>query len=184
MNDDQDILKLLQSGAYHAGFNAIVKRYNRAIYWRVRSVVNQHSDADEVVQLVFIKIWSGLPKFRGDSALFTWIYRIAYNESISFIRAEKKFRDKQAPIESAADRQANTDHDLDRVEHLFYEAIERLPERQREVFLARYYREVKFADMANSMGLSIGAVKASYHHASEKIKGYIRNSSKENEHLN
>lgn len=184
MTDEKDILQLIRSGDYHAGFNAIVKQYSRVIYWRVRGVVNEHNDADEVVQLVFIKIWKGLPKFRGESALFSWIYRIAYNESISFIRSEKKFRDNQTQIEAAASQPADVEHDIERLEHLFHEAIERLPERQREVFLARYYREIKFDDLANSMGLSTGAVKASYHHASEKIKAYIRNSSEKNERLN
>lgn len=180
MIDEKGITKLLAAGDYHAGFNAIVSQYSKAIYWRVRGVVKEHNDADEVVQLVFIKIWKGLPKFRGDSALFSWIYRIAYNESISFIRAEKKFRDHQAPIESASTFSADAHHDLDSIEHLFHEAIESLPERQREVFLVRYYNETKFDDLAQSLELSTGAVKASYHHASEKIKEYIRNHERKN----
>lgn len=176
MIDDKSIKNLLAAGDYHTGFNAIVKLYSQSIYWRVRSVVQEHDDADEVVQMVFIKIWKGLPKFRGDSALFSWIYRIAYNESISFIRSEKKFRDNQTHLDAASAQSADVNHDIEGVEHLFYEAIEHLPDRQREVFLARYYREVKFDELAASLNLSAGAVKASYHHATEKIKAYIRRS--------
>ena len=136
------------------------------------------SDADDVLQNVFIKVWKGLDNFREDAKLYTWLYRIASNESLTFIEQQKKrqivsFEDAQSGM---ADRlKADKDFDPNKLEWKLQLAIQRLPEKQKLVFSLRYYDEMPYEDMSRILETSEGALKASYHHAVKKIEEYILN---------
>jgi RNA polymerase sigma-70 factor (ECF subfamily) len=141
-------------------------------------MVVDHDDAHDVVQNVFIKVWKGLDNFREDAKLYTWLYRIASNESLTFIEQQKKrqivsFEDAQSGL---ADRlKADKDFDPNKLEWKLQLAIQQLPEKQKLVFSLRYYDEMPYEDMSRILETSEGALKASYHHAVKKIEEYILN---------
>ena len=153
-------------------------KYQEKIYWHVRRMVVDHDDAHDVVQNVFIKVWKGLDNFREDAKLYTWLYRIASNESLTFIEQQKKrqivsFEDAQSGL---ADRlKADKDFDPNKLEWKLQMAIQQLPEKQKLVFSLRYYDEMPYEDMSRILETSEGALKASYHHAVKKIEEYILN---------
>jgi RNA polymerase sigma-70 factor (ECF subfamily) len=141
-------------------------------------VVN-HDDADDVLQNLFIKVWKGLENFREDSQLYTWLYRIATNESLSFLEQEKRRSviSMDGDIEnSLGDRiKADTDFDANKLEWRLQLAIQQLPEKQRVVFNLRYYDEMPYQEMSRILDTSEGALKASYHHAAKKIEEFLKN---------
>jgi RNA polymerase sigma factor (sigma-70 family) len=174
---DQELLKLLQSGsnANHA-FTLLIKKYQEKIYYFVRRIVINHEDADDVVQNVFIKIWRNLDTFRADSSLFTWIYRIAVNESISFLKS-KRLRTfiSLDSVEASMIKSLNDDHFFEgsEIEKKLQEAVIRLPDKQRMVFNMRYYEDLTYEQISEIVGTSVGALKASYHFAAKKISEYV-----------
>lgn len=177
--DDKELLELFAcEGERSRAFGLIVERYSRRIYWCVRKLVVSHHDADDIVQDVFLKLWSALPTFRGESGLYTWIYRIAVNQSLSFLRAKKIVFDIQSSVRDFEYTSYNEGFfDPERAEELLQRAINSLPPKQRAVFVLRYYDEMPYAEMAQVMGTSEGALKASYHHAAEKVEAQIKLSS-------
>lgn len=158
-------------------FGMVVNQYGEQLYWQVRRIVLSHDDANDVMQNVFVKAWSNIETFRNDSKLSTWLYRIAVNESLDFMR-----RRKNAPTVSADDADtgvanallADKYFDGDETEAQLQQAISRLPEVQRMVFNMRYYDEMKYSDMSKVLGTSVGALKASYHIAVKKISDYFK----------
>jgi RNA polymerase sigma factor (sigma-70 family) len=177
--DDKELLELFRDPSQRErAYTAIVKKYQEKIYWHVRRMVVDHDDAHDVVQNVFIKVWKGLDNFREDAKLYTWLYRIASNESLTFIEQQKKrqivsFEDAQSGM---ADRlKADKDFDPNKLEWKLQLAIQRLPEKQKLVFSLRYYDEMPYEDMSRILETSEGALKASYHHAVKKIEEYILN---------
>lgn len=173
MLSDNEILQLFkQPGGENRGFEALVRKYKARIYWHVRRMVIDHDDADDVTQNVFIKIWQGLDSFRGDSGLYSWIYRIATNESLTFLKGRK--RRMALSIDDDAQLfdqlQACLSPDCDEVERKLQKAIIELPEKQRLVFNLRYYDEMPYEEMSQVLGTSVGALKASYHLAVKKVE--------------
>ena len=174
--NDKEIIALQRSGEYLKAFNAIVESYTERLYWHVRRFLCSHDDANDLVQDVFIKIWNALPSFKGESQMYTWIYRIATNESLNAIRKHRirSFIEFDSPTERMIKK---IDEDPyfngDALQRELHKAIQRLPEKQKLVFNLRYFDEMKYEDIAEITGTSVGALKASYHHAYNKIKAEL-----------
>ena len=159
-------------------FTAIVKKYQEKLYWHVRRMVVEHEDANDVLQNVFIRVWNGLENFREDSQLYTWLYRIATNESLTFLEQQKKKSSVSlSDVESGLENKVKADKffDANKLEWKLQVAIQQLPEKQRVVFNLRYYDEMPYEEMSRVLETSEGALKASYHHAVKKIEDYILN---------
>ncbi len=177
MADDSDIIRLYRSGAKEEAFNQVVKIYGERLYWHIRRIVIIHEDADDLLQETFVKAWGALDRFRGDSGLYTWLYRIATNEVITFLN--KKKLDTTAALSTepelmAARLRADRNFDGDKLQRLLPQAIASLPPKQRVVFCERYYNETPYEDISKAMGTSTGALKASYHHAYNKVLEYVK----------
>ncbi len=177
--DDKDLLNLFKEpSSKEKAFTLIVKKYQEKLYWHIRRLVVTHDDANDVLQNMFIKVWKGLQNFREDSQLYTWLYRIATNESLSFLDAQKrKSTTSLTDVESDLSNKIKADGNFDpnRLEWKLQLAIQRLPEKQRAVFNLRYYDEMPYEQMSRILETSEGALKASYHHAAKKIENFILN---------
>jgi len=159
-------------------YTAIIKKYQEKLYWLVRRMVVDHDDANDVLQNVFIRVWKGLENFREDSQLYTWLYRIATNESLTFIEQQKKRNSVSlSNEESGLSNKVKADQHFDaqKLEWKLQLAIQQLPEKQRIVFLLRYNDEMPYEEMSKVLETSEGALKASYHHAVKKIEDYMLN---------
>ena len=183
--EDADLLKRFAAEeTRRAAFTDIVKKYQERIYWLIRKLVTDHEDANDIVQNVFIKVWNGLENFRADSQLFTWLYRIATNETITFIN----YRNKKATISFDGSDSDDDDNnyspsnyvkadshqiDGDDLQARLQKAIDSLPEKQKLVFNLRYYDEMPYEQMSEILETSVGALKASYHHAAQKIEKFL-----------
>ena len=157
-------------------FNEIVKDYSERVYWHVRRFVNNHEDADDLVQEIFLKIWTALPSFRGEAQLLTWIWRIATNETLNWIRREKvRAALRFTTIDAEMERRIDSDpfFDGDAADRALSKAVAKLPEKQRQVFILRYYDEMPYEQMSEVLGTSVGALKASYHIAQEKVRAAL-----------
>lgn len=157
-------------------FNMLVRQYQKKVYWHIRRIVIDHDDANDVVQNVFIKVWKALDNFKGDSQLFTWLYRIATNESITFLKQKKSALN--ISFDDVGNYLSNTLQDDgffkgDEIQQKLQKAILTLPEKQRIVFNMKYYDEMKYEQMAEVLDTSVGALKASFHHAVKKIEEYL-----------
>ena len=154
-------------------FNKIVKDYSERLYWHVRRMVGSHEDADDLLQDIFLKIWTALPTFRGEAQLYTWVWRIATNETLNFLRKEKvraMLRFASADELAAQKVEADPYFNGTAAEREVAKAIARLPEKQRQVFIMRWWDELSYEEISAITGTSVGALKASYHIAQEKIK--------------
>jgi RNA polymerase sigma-70 factor (ECF subfamily) len=177
--DDKELLyQFKNADTKESAFTAILKKYQEKLYWHIRRMVVDHDDANDVLQNMFIKVWKGLVNFREDSQLYTWLYRIATNESLTFLEQQKKrnlvsFNDVENGLENKL--KADTNFDANRLEWKLQLAIQKLPEKQRAVFNLRYYDEMPYEEMSRVLDTSEGALKASYHHAAKKIEEFILN---------
>ncbi|GAA4383112.1 RNA polymerase sigma factor [Hymenobacter koreensis] len=175
--EDQEILALFgDPSSRNLAFNQLVRKYQSKVYWHVRKMVVDHDDADDLVQEVFIKVWKHLENFRQDASLYTWIYRIATNECLNFLQSKRrKFFLPINDVSAELAEKLEADENLagDAVELKLQQAILRLPDKQRLVFNLRYYDEMPYEQMAEVTGTSVGALKASYHHAAKKIEQYV-----------
>ena len=176
---DLEILSLIkETSSLDEGFRALMQKYQEKLYWHIRRMVYEHDDANDVIQNTFIKVFKSIKKFEGKSKLYTWLYRIATNEAITFIN--KKKRKKTASIDDDSDNgvsiqlEADPYFDGDKVQLLLQNALSKLPEKQRLVFNMRYYEEMPYRDMAEVLETSVGALKASFHHAVKKVESYLR----------
>lgn len=159
------------------GFNLLVRKYQERVYWLIRRMVINHEDTDDLVQETFIKVWKSLEGFRQESGLFTWIYRIAANETLTFLNRKKRFMTMPVLNYNSKMIRALKDDSYfngNEVEEKLQKAVLGLPDRQRLVFNLRYYDEIPYEDMSQMLGTSTGALKASYHHAVKKIEKEIR----------
>lgn len=175
LSDSELIEMLREPRTRREGFAVLVKQYSEKLYWKVRRIVLSHEDANDVLQNVFIKVWSNLQNFQGKSSLSTWLYRIAINESLDFLR-KQKLADKVSADEdvSVASRLMSDEYfDGDEVQARLQEAVARLPEGQRTVFNLKYFEEMKYSEMSQILNTSEGALKASYHLAVKKITEYL-----------
>ncbi len=172
MMSDEEILRLYRKGDRERAFSELVGSYSERLYWHVRGLVGNHEDTDDLIQDIFVKVWGALEGFRGDSQLFTWMFRIATNESLNFLR--RRSLRATLGLESASSAEQEPDVDGDEAQRLLAKAMLLLPPKQRAVFQLRYFEEMPYEQMAQVMGTSTGALKASYHFAYEKVKDYIK----------
>jgi len=178
--EDKELLDLFrESSTKELAFTAIIKKYQVKLYWHIRKMVISHDDTNDLLQNVFIKVWKGLDNFREDSKLYTWLYRIATNECLTFLEQKKKkgsisLSDEENGLENMV--KADKNFDANKLEWKLQLAIQKLPERQRLVFNLRYYDEMPYEKMSKILETSEGALKASYHHAAKKIEQYILSS--------
>lgn len=179
IQNDQELLELFRNPATkEQGFTGIVKKYQEKLYWHIRRMVVSHDDTDDVLQNMFIKVWKGLENFREDSQLYTWLYRIGTNESLTFLAQQKKRSSVSlSDDENGLSNQLKSDahFDANKLEWKLQLGIQSLPEKQRLVFNLRYYDEMPYEEMSRVLDTSEGALKASYHHAAKKIEEYILN---------
>jgi RNA polymerase sigma factor (sigma-70 family) len=177
--DDKELLLQFHIAATkERAFTAIIKKYQEKLYWHIRRLVVDHDDANDVLQNVFIKVWNGLENFREDSQLYTWLYRIATNEGLTFLEQHKKRSTVSlSDVESGLSNKIRSDtgFDANKLEWRLQIAIQQLPEKQRVVFNLRYYDEMPYQEMSRILDTSEGALKASYHHAARKIEEFIKN---------
>lgn len=157
-------------------FNLLVRQYQKRLYWHIRKILIDHDDTDDVLQNVFIKIWQRLLDFKEESQLYTWMYRIATNESLNFLTQKK--RRAGLPLEDVSAFLANNlESDSyfkgDEIQAKLQKAILTLPDKQRIVFNMKYFDDIKYEDMSTILETSVGALKASYHHAVKKIEEYL-----------
>jgi len=177
--DDSDLLQQFRNEATkERAFTAILKKYQEKLYWHIRRMVVEHEDANDVLQNMFVKAWKGLDNFREDSQLYTWLYRIATNESLTFLEQQKKrsaisMSDEDTGLSNKL--KADTNFDGNKLEWKLQLAVQKLPEKQKAVFNLRYYDEMPYNEMSRVLETSEGALKASYHHAVKKIEDYILN---------
>jgi RNA polymerase sigma factor (sigma-70 family) len=177
--DDKELLLLFrETVTKEKAFTQIIKKYQEKLYWHIRRMVIEHEDANDVLQNMFIKVWKGLDNFREDSQLFTWLYRIATNECLTFIEQQKKRTSVSISNEESglSNRlKADKDFDANKIEWKLQLAMQQLPDKQRTVFNLRYYDEMPYEEMSRVLETSEGALKASYHHAVKKIEDFILN---------
>ncbi len=179
LHDNELLTQFRQPATKEKAFTAIIKKYQEKLYWHIRRMVVTHEDTDDVLQNVFIKVWRNLDNFREDSQLYTWLYRIATNESLTFLENKKRkasisLDNEAAGLENLV--RADEHFDANKLEWKLQLAIQQLPEKQRLVFNLRYYDEMPYEEMSRVLDTSEGALKASYHHAARKIEDYIKNS--------
>lgn len=177
LTEEQLVQQLKDPATRRQAFSLVIHRYQEQIYWQIRKMVFDHEDSSDVLQNTLLKAWQALDSFRGDSKLSTWLYTIARNESLTFLTK------RQAEMDMTLDdpdgyvmdcQEADQYFDGDDAQRLLLEAIAQLPAKQREVFNMRYYDELPYEDISRITGTSVGALKASYHFAVEKISAYVK----------
>ncbi|MBS7564538.1 RNA polymerase sigma factor [Mucilaginibacter sp. Bleaf8] len=174
---DTEILEKFQNErTRNEAFNLLLKKYQQKIYWHVRRMVINHDDADDLVQDIFVKVWKNLPGFRNDAQLYTWMYRIATNECITFLN--KKKQKNNIPLDDVSYELAESLADStyfngDKVQMKLQQALLTLPEKQRLVFNMKYFDDMKYEEISEVLGTSVGALKASFHLAVKKIEAYL-----------
>jgi len=181
--DENDIIqKLKDPSQKRRAFEVVVNQYSRTLYWQIRHIVQVHDDTDDILQNTFLKAWNGIDNFAGDSKLSTWLYRIAYNESITFLKQKRETYSLDATGDDDDEGSVNTyamqlesDEymDGDKTQMLLQQAISQLPAKQKAVFTMKYFNEMKYEEIQAVTGTSVGALKASYHLAVEKITKFF-----------
>jgi len=177
LDDSLIISSFADENKREKAFRALVEKYQQRVYFLIRKMVASHDDADDLTQETFLKVWKNLHKFREDAKLFTWIYRIAANEALQFLRKKKLqnlFSYEKVSRELAAVIDTDPSFSGDEIEKDLHKALQKLPEKQKLVFSMRYFDEMPYKEMSEILGTSEGALKASYHHAVKKIESEIR----------
>ena len=174
-NEEEIIEQLHDTKRCQAAFDKVIEQYSQGLYWQIRRMVFNHDDANDILQNTFLKAWSNIDNFRGNAKLSTWLYKIAINESITFINKERARNEASIDDDSFLLNNIESDQyfDGDEAQVKLQRAINSLPEKQRLVFNMRYYDEMKYEDMSEILGTSVGALKASYHHALKKIEAFF-----------
>jgi len=176
---DQEILaKIKNPESQNFGYNLLIKKYQERIYWHIRKMVIDHDDADDLVQETFIKVYRHIESFRADSQLFTWIYRIATNECLNFLKKKKRrfflpIGDVEHELKQKIDQSPMIEGD--EIQKKLQKALLKLPDKQRLVFNMKYFDEMKYEAIAEITGTSVGSLKANYHHAVKKIEEFVAN---------
>ncbi|NIJ46129.1 RNA polymerase sigma-70 factor (ECF subfamily) [Wenyingzhuangia heitensis] len=178
INEEQLIANLKNSKTASKAFDELVRLYKERLYWHIRKIVINHDDTDDVLQNTFIKVYKNIGGFKEESKLFSWMYRIATNEAITFLN--KNAKKSNVPIEEYQKelRSSLQDDELfdgDTIQIILQKAIAELPHKQQLVFNMKYFDELKYEEMSEILDTSVGALKASYHHAVKKIESYIKN---------
>lgn len=176
---DHELLQLFRlPEEREKAYTNLIRKYQEKLYWHIRRMVIHHEDANDVLQNVLIKVWRGLDQFREDAQLFTWMYRIATNESLTYLEQQKKRATTSMELipgglEDRVEREKG--FDAQKLEWKLQLAIQQLPEKQKIVFNLRYYDELPYEQMSEILETSVGALKASYHHAVKKIEDFMLN---------
>jgi RNA polymerase sigma-70 factor (ECF subfamily) len=177
MSDAILIEKLKDPSQKRMAFHELVTSYQKKLYWHIRKIVLDHDDTDDILQNVFLKAWNSIDTFRGDSLVYTWLYRIATNESLTFLSQKKKkkgfwaYSDQDYLLDKLS---ADEYFDGDEIQRKLMEAVVKLPEKQRLVFNMKYFDGMKYDDISEILQVTTGALKASYHHAVKKIEDYLK----------
>ena len=178
LNEDQIVALIQTKEGFEAGFRNLVNKYQERLYWHIRRMVNNHEDANDIIQNTLIRVYRSIDRFQGKSSLYTWLYRIATNETLTFINKNKK----KATV--CLDNEINNHQlnlksddyfDGDFIQLNLQKAINLLPERQKLVFNMRYYDDMRYQEISDILETSVGGLKASYHHAVKKIEKYLKN---------
>lgn len=180
--DEENIIERLRGETTkRQAFSEVVNHYSRTLYWQVRHIVANHEDADDVVQNTFLKAWRSIDSFEGGARLSTWLYRIAYNESMTLLSQRRETLSIDEGTDDEEDgggcaMQLESDEyvDGDKAQMILQEAMAQLPAKQKAVFTMKYFNDMKYEDISEVTGTTIGALKASYHLAVEKITKYVR----------
>ncbi|MFZ4863192.1 RNA polymerase sigma factor [Sphingobacterium sp. Mn56C] len=177
MEDAQIIAMFAAESSREEAFGHLLKKYQQKIYWHVRRMVIDHDDADDVTQDIFVKVWRNLDKFREDSQLYTWLYRIATNECITFLNKKKQKYNVSLDDDStsylAETLASGTYFNGDKAQMKLQQALLTLPEKQKLVFNMKYFEDMKYDEISEILGTSVGALKASYHLAVKKIENFF-----------
>ena len=179
MSEDKEIIEIYrQEGREEYAFNLLVRKYSERLYWHIRKLTCSHDDANDLLQTTLVKIWQNLPTFREESKLYTWLYRIATNETLTFLKKKRlvsylSLSDYDSILENKL--QSDKFFNGDKLQLALHRAILKLPDKQRAVFNLRYFQQMKYEDISEIMNTSVGALKASYHHAYQKIKTQLEN---------
>ncbi|MEQ9262747.1 MAG: RNA polymerase sigma factor [Owenweeksia sp.] len=175
MKEEEKLILLIRSEKTRLkGYEGIIDAYQERLYWHIRGMVGSHDNTNDILQNTLIKVWKGLAGFRGESRIYTWLYRIATNEALSFIQKEKN-RFGASGEESPFIQQLDNDpyFDGDEAVRLLWKAIDQLPGKQKEVFKLKYFEDMKYEEISEALNTSVGALKASYHHAVQKIRRFL-----------
>lgn len=179
--EDAQILLLLRDKQTHeAGFRLMMKLYQERMYWHIRKFVFDHDDANDIIQNTFIKAFRGIHGFRADAKIYTWLYKIATNEAISFLKKKRKHQTDSLDgdgLDLGNKLQSDVYFDGDHAQEVLQKAIAILPDKQRLVFNMRYYDALPYDDISDILGTSVGGLKASYHHAVKKIEQFVKETS-------
>lgn len=179
MIEEIELVKQLQNkGNKDKAFKELVAQYKKRLYWHIRNIVKSHEDADDVLQNTFIKVYRSIDKFKGDSKLFSWLYRIATNEAITLLNKNaKRLQISSEEVQQIAINNLQSDvyFEGSAIQIKLQKAIAMLPEKQRMVFNMKYFQELKYSEMSHILETSEGALKASYHIAAKKIESYLTN---------
>lgn len=175
---EQELIALLKNkNTLNIAFKELVSTYKERLYWHIRKIVINHNDADDVLQNTFIKVFKNISSFKEDSKLYSWMYRIATNEAITFInqRAKKNNSTTEEVQQTILSNLASDDYfDGDAAQLILQKAIATLPQKQQIVFNMKYFDNIKYQEMSEILDTSVGALKASYHHAVKKIELFIK----------
>ncbi len=172
------IAQLRDSKTQEAAFRELIKLYKERLYWHIRKIVILHEDADDVLQNTFVKVFRNIGNFKEESKLYSWMYRIATNESITFLSQKTKLKNvdlESLQHELSENLESDVYFDGDEIQLQLQKALATLPQKQLIVFNMRYFDEIKYEDMAEILDTSVGALKASYHHAKKKIEAFLTN---------
>ena len=175
-NEKETIALLQDPTRQREAFERIVRTYSEQLYWQIRRLVITHEDTNDILQNTFIKAWTNIDYFRGDARMSTWLYRIALNESLTFLnkqRANSQIYIDDTETDLLRNLESDPYFDGDDTQKIFLKAIHSLPEKQQIVFNLKYFKEMKYEDISEILGTSIGALKASYHHAVKKIEAFL-----------
>jgi len=177
-NDKQIIDWILNPNERDRGFRGLVKSYSKRIYWHVRKMVIIHEDADDLVQEIFVKIWQNLDKFRGDSKLYTWIYRITTNETLTFLQRKRRqltesIDDNSFLLDSVNQSIQQGDMSGTDIELLLQKALLNLTDKQRQIFQMKYFEHLTFEEISEITGTTVGGLKATYHTAMKKVEEFV-----------
>ncbi len=178
MQEEKDFInELLEPKTQNSAFEKLLRDYQKPLYNHIRNIVINHDDTDDVLQNTFIKVFKNLKKFKGESKLYSWMYRIATNEAITFINNKVKLNDTSSEamqINIIKNLESDVYFDGNDIQIKLQKAIALLPEKQQLVFKMKYFEEIKYENMSEILGTSVGALKASYHHAVKKIEEFMK----------
>ncbi len=177
-NDQNLIIQIQHSNNKDAAFTELVKRHQQKMYYQIKRMVNEHADADDISQQVWIKVWNKLDGFKMESEFSTWLFRVAYNETINFLKKQKRdlnHNQSEAFLDYENASSSSNGPKSTQIQIALEQAIKQLPEKQQFVFMLRYYEELNYEKIAKITGTTIGGAKANFHQALKKMEEILKN---------